>query len=58
MKDLSIEIFKDMGITPEIYEYGESIWNSLKDRFEEVDAVSEYNQIKVIQAMIMYKIVR
>ena len=51
MKDLSIEIFKDMGITPEIYEYGESIWNSLKDRFEEVDAVSEYNQIKVIQAM-------
>ena len=40
MKDLSIEIFKDMGITPEIYEYGESIWNSLKDLFEEVDSVS------------------
>ncbi len=51
MKDLSKQIYQSMGITPPVYEYGEKIWSSLKPRWEEIDAVSEYNQIKVINSM-------
>ncbi len=51
MKDLSKQIYQSMGITPSVYEYGEKIWTSLKPRWEEIDAVSEYNQIKVINSM-------
>ncbi len=51
MKALSKQIYQSMGITPPVYEYGEKIWTSLKPRWEEIDAVSEYNQIKVINSM-------
>lgn len=45
------EMYMQMGISKEVYEFGEKIWDSLKERFEEIDALSEYNQIKVIHAM-------
>lgn len=45
------EIYEKMGISKEVYDFGEKIWNSLKERFEQIDAVSEYNQLKVIGAM-------
>ncbi len=45
------KIYQEMGISPEVYAYGERIWNALKSRWEEIDAVSEYNQLKVINAM-------
>lgn len=44
-------MYRDMGISPEVASYSEEIWNSLKDRWEEIDALSEYNQLKVIKAM-------
>lgn len=44
-------MYRDMGISPEVAAYSEEIWNSLKDRWEEIDTVSEYNQLKVIKAM-------
>ncbi len=44
-------MYRDMGICQEVYEYGEKIWDSLKERWEEIDALSEYNQLKVIKAM-------
>ena len=44
-------MYRDMGISPEVAAYSEEIWNSLKDRWEEIDMVSEYNQLKVIKAM-------
>lgn len=44
-------MYRNMGISPEVAAYSEEIWNSLKDRWEEIDAVSEYNQLKVIKAM-------
>lgn len=44
-------IYETMGISPQVYEYGETVWNALKPRFEEIDALSEYNQLKVIGAM-------
>ncbi len=40
-----------MGISREVFAFGEKIWNSLSGRFSEIDAVSEYNQLKVIGAM-------
>ncbi|MDE5909432.1 MAG: methionine gamma-lyase family protein [Lachnospiraceae bacterium] len=52
MVHLDIEsMYREMGISQEVYQYGERIWNSLKDRWEEIDACSEYNQLKVIKAM-------
>lgn len=44
-------IYKDLGISPEVIEYCDNILLDLKDRFEEIDFVSEYNQAKVTLAM-------
>lgn len=44
-------MYHEMGISREVYEYCEKIWTSLKERWEEIDRLSEYNQIKVIGAM-------
>ena len=49
--NLSRNMYYDTGISPSVYDFCENIWNSLKDRFDEIDAVSEYNQLKVISAM-------
>lgn len=43
--------YLQMGISEPVYDFTEEIWESLKERFEEIDAVSEYNQMKVIEAM-------
>ena len=45
------EIYQEMGISKEVYDYCDKIWNSLKPRWEEIDILSEYNQLKVIHAM-------
>lgn len=49
--NLSQEMYQKMGIDEEVYQFCEKIWKSLEERFKEVDAVSEYNQMKVIGAM-------
>lgn len=45
------EMYKNMGICDEVYDYCDNIINSLHDRFEEIDKNAEYNQMKVIKAM-------
>lgn len=45
------KMYQELGISPEVYQYGEAILQGLKDRFEAIDAVAEYNQAKVIAAM-------
>lgn len=45
------EIYQEMEISKEVYDYCDKIWNSLKPRWEEIDILSEYNQLKVIHAM-------
>ena len=45
------EMYKEIGISKEVYEFGEKILDDLKDRFDEFDRVCEYNQLKVLQAM-------
>ena len=45
------KMYQTLGISPEVYQYGQDILRGLKDRFEAIDAVAEYNQAKVIAAM-------
>ena len=44
-------IYKDLGISKEVFEYGKKIEANLLGRFAEIDRVAEYNQLKVLQAM-------
>lgn len=45
------EIYKEMGICNEIVEFGDQILDSLKERFEKIDQMAEFNQMKVLKAM-------
>lgn len=40
-----------MGISEEVYSYGERTESALKDRFTAIDEIAEYNQLKVLAAM-------
>ena len=43
--------YKQMHISDEILEFCNKIEEGLKERFEEIDRVAEYNQLKVLRAM-------
>ena len=45
------KIYEGLGISREVWEYGQRTESRLKDRFEEFDKNAEYNQMKVIRAM-------
>ena len=45
------EIYKTLGISREVLEFGSRTEAMLKTRFEEIDSNAEYNQLKVIAAM-------
>ncbi len=45
------QMYEKLGVSSEVYEYGEKIIEELKDRFAAVDAIAEYNQAKVLAAM-------
>ncbi len=48
----SIErMYGTLGISPEVLAFGREIEASLKERFEKIDNVAEYNQLKVLHAM-------
>ena len=49
MKELT-EIYESMGISPAVYQYGEDAIVRLKDRFDHIDRIAEYNQAKVLAA--------
>lgn len=46
-----LSIYNELGICKEVYDFGEKIIEDLKERFDEIDANAEYNQLKVISAM-------
>ena len=50
-EDLLKEVYAGMGISREVYEYGERTLAALEDRFRRIDEVSDYNQLKVVRAM-------
>ena len=47
MKDM----YATLGISSQVYDFGEQIIDSLKDRFAAIDRTAEYNQAKVLHAM-------
>lgn len=51
MNQFLMEQYENLGISREVYEFGEKIEAQLKERFEEIDKRAEYNQMKVIKAM-------
>ena len=44
-------MYQSMGISNEVYNFGKEILSGLKERFEALDEVAEYNQMKVLNAM-------
>ena len=44
-------LYKQLGITEEVYAFGASIEEELRERFNAIDAMAEFNQLKVIRAM-------
>ncbi len=44
-------MYQDLGISREVHAYGETVLEGLKERFAGVDAVAEYNQLKVLKGM-------
>ncbi|MEE1516893.1 MAG: aminotransferase class V-fold PLP-dependent enzyme [Lachnospiraceae bacterium] len=46
-----MNMYEKMGISKEILEFSNKILDDLKGRFDRIDDVSEYNQMKVLHAM-------
>ena len=44
-------MFESLGISKNVYEFGEKILKDLEPRFKKIDEIAEYNQLKVIKAM-------
>lgn len=51
MWEMRYRPYQSMGISRAVYDFGERILAQLTERFAEIDAVSEYNQLKVLKAM-------
>ncbi len=48
---MNSKIYEELGISKEVYEFGENILSSLEERFKKIDENAEYNQLKVLKAM-------
>lgn len=51
MEDYLENAYQQMGISKEVYHLCQEIEESLKNRFKELDKITECNQLKVLQAM-------
>ncbi|MBR4669864.1 MAG: methionine gamma-lyase family protein [Butyrivibrio sp.] len=51
MNNANIEIYKALGISEKVYDFGEKILKELEDRLKKIDETAEYNQLKVLKAM-------
>lgn len=51
MNTQSETMYEALGISREVYQFGQEIEAQLKERFEQIDETAEYNQLKVIHAM-------
>ena len=46
----TIEMYAQMGVSPAVYEYGQQVIAQLRERFDAIDEIAEYNQAKVLSA--------
>ena len=51
MEDYLENAYQQMGISKKVYHLCQEIEESLKNRFKELDKITECNQLKVLQAM-------
>ena len=51
-----LEFYETMGVSRAVYNYGQKAIEKLKERFEAIDAIAEYNQAKVICAMQKHRV--
>ncbi|NCC44432.1 MAG: hypothetical protein EOM18_12845, partial [Clostridia bacterium] len=45
------EMYKEMGIDSEVFDFCQKIASGLTERFSKIDQIAEYNQLKVVNAM-------
>ena len=45
------DMYEKMGISKEVLEFSNGVLKDLKERFDAIDDVAEYNQMKVLHAM-------
>ena len=45
------QMYKSLGVSPQVYQFGEKTLEALKERFQAIDRIAEYNQGKVLLAM-------
>lgn len=50
-EDVIKKQYEELGISEKVYTFGHQMEASLKERFEAIDTIAEYNQLKVIRAM-------
>lgn len=51
INEATMDLYRQLGIDRDVYELGETWCENLKGRFEAIDRVAEYNQLKVVKAM-------
>lgn len=51
MEENLYNIYKEMGFSEDVCKYAFDIEKALKDRFDKIDKIAEFNQLKVIKAM-------
>ena len=51
MEENLYNIYKEMGFSEDVCKYAFDIEKGLKDRFDKIDKIAEFNQLKVIKAM-------
>ena len=44
-------MYEALGISSQVYEHGETILSGLRQRFDAIDQVAEFNQAKVLHAL-------
>ncbi|MBE5838335.1 MAG: hypothetical protein E7303_10420 [Butyrivibrio sp.] len=49
--EMKSNMYEALGISREVYEFGEKILKELEPRFKAIDETAEYNQLKVLKAM-------
>ena len=49
--EMNSNMYEALGISREVYEFGEKILKELEPRFKAIDETAEYNQLKVLKAM-------
>ena len=45
------QMYESLGVSPQVYQFGEKTLEALKERFQAIDRMAEYNQGKVLLAM-------